>query len=128
MILSKQKQFIIRQLFNVSSKYSVRGLSLLKPLEVIYWIRVALSIVAGAISAFAATLFDADSFNTFLNGVTIALAIYLLSYYMLKAKFMNKVEKQSKIMTMGIFIYFISWAVFLILFYSILVGHPIIET
>jgi len=99
----------------------------LKPLEVIYWIRVALSIVAAGISAFVATLFDAAAFNTFLNGVTIALAVYLLSYYVLKAKFMNKVEKQSKIMTMGIFIYFIAWAVFFILFYSILVGHPIVE-
>jgi hypothetical protein len=98
----------------------------LKPLETIYWIRVALSIVAGVISAFVATLFDPYSFNTFLNGITIALAIYLLSYYMLKARFMNKVEKQSKIMTMGIFIYFIAWAVFFILFYSIL-APPVIE-
>jgi len=100
----------------------------LKPLEVIYWIRVALSIVAGVISAFVATLFDPFAFNTFLNGLTIALAIYLLSYYVLKAKFMNKVEKQSKIMTMGIFIYFIAWAVFFILFYSILVGQTFIAT
>ena len=98
----------------------------MKPLETIYWIRVALSIVAGVISAFVATLFDPYSFNTFLNGITIALAIYLLSYYMLKARFMNKVEKQSKIMTMGIFIYFIAWAVFFILFYSIL-APPVIE-
>jgi hypothetical protein len=100
----------------------------LKPLEVIYWIRVALSIIAGVISAFVATLFDPFEFNTFLNGLTIALAIYLLSYYVLKAKFMNKVEKQSKIMTMGIFIYFIAWAVFFILFYSILVGQTFIIT
>jgi hypothetical protein len=94
---------------------------------IIYWIRVALSIVAGIISAVVATLFDAFAFNTFLNGVTIALAIYLLSYYVLKAKFANQVEKQSKIMTMGIFIYFIAWAVFFILFYSILVGTTYIE-
>jgi hypothetical protein len=100
----------------------------LKPLEVIYWIRVALSIIAGIISAFVATLFDPFEFNTFLNGLTIALAIYLLSYYVLKAKFMNKVEKQSKIMTMGIFIYFIAWAVFFILFYSILIGQTFIIT
>jgi hypothetical protein len=99
----------------------------LKPLEIIYWIRVTLSIIAGVISAIVATLFDAAEFNTFLNGVTIALAIYLLSYYVLKAKFANQVEKQSKIMTMGIFIYFIAWAVFFILFYSILTGHPVIE-
>jgi succinate-acetate transporter protein len=98
----------------------------LKPLEVIYWIRVALAIVAGGISAFVATLFEAAEFNTFLNGITIALAIYLLSYYMLKAKFANQVEKQSKILSMGIFIYFIAWAVFFILFYSIMQGSALI--
>ena len=96
----------------------------MNPLVVIYWTRLALSIVAAAIGAVLATMFDAFSFNTFLNGVTIALATYLISYYPLKAKFINKVEKQSKIMTMGIFIYFIAWAVFFILFYSILAGLP----
>jgi hypothetical protein len=91
----------------------------------IYWIRVALSIVAAAISAVAATFFDPYSINTFINGITIALLIYLVSYYALKALFLNKVEKQSKIMTMGIFIYFIAWAVFFILFYSIFAGQPL---
>jgi len=89
---------------------------------IIYWIRVALSIVAAAISAFVATLIDASGYAPFLNGLTIALLIYLLSYYALKAKYMNKVEKQSKIMTQGIFMYFIAWAVFFILIYSILVA------
>ncbi len=98
----------------------------MNPLVVIYWIRVALSIIAAAISAVVATFFNAAEFNTFLNGITIALAIYLVSYYVLKAKFANKVEKKSKIMTMGIFIYFISWAAFLILFYSILQGPALL--
>jgi hypothetical protein len=97
-----------------------------KPLVLIYWTRVALSIVAAAISAVVATMQSAVSFTTFVNGLTIALLIYLLSYYVLKAKFLNKVEKQSKIMTMGIFMYFISWAAFFILFYSILVGPPVV--
>jgi hypothetical protein len=92
----------------------------------IYWIRVALSIVAAAISAFVATLQNAVDLYTFVNGITIALAIYLLSYYVLKAKFASQVEKQSKIMSMGIFIYFIAWAVFFILFYSIL--QPVLPT
>ncbi|MBN1357683.1 hypothetical protein JW988_02840 [Candidatus Bathyarchaeota archaeon] len=98
----------------------------MKPLEIIYWIRVILAIVAGVISAVVATLFGAAEFNTFLNGVTIALAIYLISYYALKAKFANQVEKQSKIMSMGIFMYFIAWAVFFILFYSILKGPTLL--
>ena len=98
----------------------------MKPLVIIYWIRVTLSIIAAAISAVVATLFDAFSFNTFMNGVIIALLVYLLSYYVLKAKFMNKVEKQSKIMTMGIFMYFIAWTAFFILFYSILEGPALV--
>lgn len=98
----------------------------MKPLVLIYWTRVALSIVAAAISAVVATMQSADSLTTFVNGLTIALLIYLLSYYVLKAKFLTKVEKQSKIMTMGIFMYFIAWAVFFILFYSILIGPPVV--
>jgi hypothetical protein len=96
----------------------------LKPLVVIYWIRVGLSVVAAVISAFVATLSAPYEFSTFLNGITIALAIYLVSYYVIKARYMNKVEKQSKIMTQAIFMYFIAWAVFFILFYSLLVGPP----
>ena len=96
----------------------------MNPLVVIYWIRVALSIVAAAASAVVATLFDVFSLNTFLNGVTIALAVYLISYYPLKAKYINKVEKPSKIVTMGVFMYFIAWAVFFILFYSVMEGLP----
>jgi len=96
----------------------------LKPLVIIYWIRVALSIFAAAVGAIVATLQNVADLYTFVNGLTIALLVYLVSYYPLKAKFINKVEKQSKIMTMGIFMYFIAWAVFFILFYSILEGLP----
>jgi hypothetical protein len=94
----------------------------LNPLVSIYWIRVALSIFAAGISAVVATLQSETDLYTFVNGITIALAIYLISYYVLKAKFANQVEKQSKIMSMGIFIYFIAWAVFFVLFYTIIKG------
>jgi membrane-associated HD superfamily phosphohydrolase len=97
-----------------------------RPLVLIYWTRLALSIVAAAISTLVATMLDASAISTFMNGLTIALLIYLLSYSVLKAKFLKKVEKQSKIMTMGIFIYFISWAVFFILFYTILKGPALV--
>ena len=95
----------------------------MKPLAIIYWSRLALGIVAAVISAFVATLQDAASLTAFMNGVTIALLVYLTSYYVFKAKFYSKVEKQTKIMTMGIGIYFISWLVFFILTYSILSGQ-----
>jgi hypothetical protein len=96
----------------------------LKPLVTIYWIRVGLSLVAAAISAVVATMQSATDLYTFVNGITIALLVYLLSYYAIKAKFMNQVEKKSKLMTQAIFIYFIAWAVFFILFYSLLTGAP----
>jgi hypothetical protein len=91
-----------------------------RPLVLIYWTRLALGIVAAIISALVAMTLDVHDFSAFTTSLTIALMVYLLSYYPLKAKFYNKVEKQSKIMTMGIGIYFITWAVFFILFYSII--------
>jgi hypothetical protein len=94
----------------------------MRPLVLIYWTRLALSIVAGAISALVFTMQNGNSISTFINGLTIALLIYLLSYYALKAKFRDKVEKPTKIMSMGIFMYFIAWAVFFILFSTLLRG------
>ena len=89
-------------------------------LTFIYIIRIGLGIIAGILSGYASTFMDRYELTTFLNGLTIALAIYLISYYLIKGKFYNKVEKQSKIMTMGIGIFFISWIVFLVLTYTIL--------
>lgn len=94
----------------------------MRPLVLIYWTRLALGIVAAIISALVAMNLDVLDFTAFTTSLTIALLVYLLSYYALKAKFYNKVEKQSKIMTMGIGIYFIAWAVFFILSYSIIRG------
>jgi ABC-type uncharacterized transport system permease subunit len=93
-----------------------------KPLVLIYWLRLGLGIIAASLSTLLALLSDELSYTTFINGLTIALAVYLLSYYLLKAKFAAKVEKQSKIMSQGIGIYFLTWVVFWILIYSILKG------
>ena len=99
----------------------------MRPLVVIYWIRCALGIVAGLTSAFVSMLTGtkpgAYDLNNFLNGLTIALLVYLLSYYILKAGFSAKVEKQSKIMSMGIGIYFFTWIVAWVFFFSIWKGQ-----
>ena len=92
----------------------------MRPLVSIYMIRIALGIISGVISAYVATVYNPGGYMTFINSLTIALAIYLISFYLIKGKFYNKVEKRSKIMTMGIGIFFISWIVFLILTYTIL--------
>jgi hypothetical protein len=108
----------------------------MKTLEVlakIYWIRVALGVVAGLVSTGAILLFQAispsvslltliSSINTLLNGITIALLIYLVSYYVLKAKYSSQIEKQSKIMSMGIFIYFFTWIIIWVLTLSAIIG------
>lgn len=94
--------------------------------------RVALGAVAGLISTAIPVGVESVSnvplieqisqTNTLLNGITTALLIYLISYYVMKTKFANKVEKPSKIMTMGIFIYFFTWLVTWVLTMSILIG------
>ena len=99
-----------------------------RTLVIIYWSRLGLGIVAAVISTLVAMLGDELSYTTFINGITIALALYLLSYYILKAKFATKVEKPSKIMTMGIGVYFFTWLVFWILMYTILKVPPPVTT
>jgi len=105
----------------------------------IYWMRVLLGVVAGVVSTgllmvwplvdSSVTLRDlvapatgAAPINTLLNGITIALFIYLVSYYVLKAKYTAQVEKPSKIMSMGIFIYFFTWIIVWVLSLSLLIG------
>ncbi len=99
----------------------------------IYWIRVALGAIAGLVCTAAVYLFHSfdplvtvlslmGSFNTLLNGITIALLVYLVSYYVLKARYSSQVEKQSKIMSMGIFIYFFTWLITWVITLSALIG------
>jgi len=90
------------------------------PVVQLYWIRVALGVVAAALSAVVALLINANDITGFVNTLTIALIVYLVSYYVLKAQFKNKIEKQSKILSTGIIMYFFTWLPFFILFYTII--------
>ena len=104
----------------------------------IYWLRVALGAVAGIISTAIPIIIQSVSgkplidqmgeTNTLLNGITVALLIYLLSYYILKSKLASQVEKPTKIMTMGIFIYFFTWLVVWVLITSIIIGPALVTT
>jgi ABC-type uncharacterized transport system permease subunit len=97
-----------------------------RPLVIIYWTRFVLGVVSALISTFVAlaTGIKAGAYdlNSFINGLTIALLVYLLSYYVIKAKLGSKIEKPSKIMTMGIGIYFFTWIVCWVLFFSLIHG------
>jgi hypothetical protein len=101
-----------------------KALKELQPLTKIYWLRVALGIIAAFVCAGYAIVaqkpFPGDYFFL-MNGITIALAIYLVSFYIIKNKFLLQVEKQSKLATTGIGIYFISWIVSWIILYTIIV-------
>jgi hypothetical protein len=94
-----------------------------RPLVTIYWTRLGLALVAAAISTVVALAMGERGFNTFLNGLTIALLVYLITYYLVfKPMFSKKVEKQNKLMTQGIGIYFFTWLVSWILIYSTALG------
>ena len=93
----------------------------MKPLAVIYWTRVLLGVAAALISTFLNT-FTRDI--NFLNGLSVALLLYIVTYYVYKALFITKTEKTSKIFTTGVFAYFITWIVAWTLFYTILFQTP----
>lgn len=96
----------------------------MKTLNVIYIIRIGL----GALAALLATLVvDLKVGDPLINGITVALAVYLLTYYLLKMQFSKKVEKESKILTMGIGIYFFVFVFCWVLFTTPLLAPPVAE-
>ena len=103
------------------SKYTLRGPNL-TPLALIYWARAILGIIAGSISAVLTLSMGERGLNTFLNGLTIALVVYLITFYIIKAKFKHKVEKPSKLMTQGIGFYFFAWIFSWVLIYTMILG------
>jgi hypothetical protein len=97
----------------------------MKPIVLIYWLRTALGIVAGALSAGLARFLESTSTtiegtSILLYSVSLTLLIYLISYRILKIKFQNQVEKPSKITMTGIGMYFFAWIAFFVLFYTII--------
>jgi hypothetical protein len=98
-------------------------------IEKIYWIRLLLGIIAALASTGYAQAIGAISptggdINVFLNGLSMAIIVYVISYYIMKFKWAAKVEKPQKIFTTGVGIYFLSWLVFWVLFYTIIAGPP----
>jgi len=85
----------------------------MKPLTTIYWTRVLLGVVTALICALLSA--PQIGFGLF-NGVTIALLVYIITYYVYKPLFLTKVEKPSKIFTTGVGAYFLIWIVMWTLF------------
>ena len=86
----------------------------MKTLNVIYISRIGFGFLAAVVAALVVPLNIGDPL---LNGITIGLAVYLVSYYLLKWRFMSKVDQPTKILTMGIGVYFITF----ILFWTLLI-------
>lgn len=101
----------------------------MKPLETVYWLRFAFGILAALVcvgygvgtNTISSTSFG---FNTFLNSMSLAIIVYLLSYYYIKYKFKLRVAKPQKLFTAGIGIYFLAWIVLWALLYTIIAGSP----
>jgi hypothetical protein len=92
------------------------------PIVQLYWLRVALGIVAAVVTAVIAVFFGTlTDLSTLLNSITVALLIYFITYYIFRAIYKTKIEKQSKILSTGIGMYFFSWITFFVLFYTVIV-------
>jgi len=89
------------------------------PVVQLYWIRVVLGVVAGALSAGIALYLPLNDLSTLIDSFTIALLVYLVSYYPLRAVFTKKIDKASKILSTGIIMYFFVWLPFFILFFTL---------
>jgi hypothetical protein len=90
------------------------------PIVQLYWLRVALGIAAGGITAVLAVLFfDIANIDTLVNCLTVALLIYFVTYYIFRGYYKDKIEKQSKILSTAIGMYFFAWIAFFVLFYTI---------
>ncbi len=92
----------------------------MKPLPIIYWTRVLLGVVAALISTVLTVVIN--DINLF-NGLTVALLVYIVTYYFYKSIYGKKVEKPTKIFTQGIFAYFLTWLVIWIFLYTAFFPH-----
>lgn len=93
----------------------------MKILNVIYICRVAIAVLAALVAALVVNLKVGDPL---INGISISLAIYILTYYVLKYFFMNKVTNQTKIFTMGIGGYFLTFLLCWVLFITPTLANP----
>jgi hypothetical protein len=92
------------------------------PVVQLYWLRVVLGIVAGVVTAAVAAFFGGNAglidITTLVNSITVALLIYFVTYYIIRGFYKDKIEKQSKILSTAIGMYFFAWLSFFVLFYT----------
>jgi len=96
----------------------------MKPLEVLYWLRFVLGVVAALVCVGYDLAMNIIGNNTrvLTTGIAFAFIIYVLSYYMIKPRFLLKVDNPQKVLTTGIGIYILSWLVFWALLYTMIIS------
>jgi hypothetical protein len=99
----------------------------MKPLETVYYLRFGFGVIAALVSLgvglATGTISKTQFSNTaFFNSASLAIIVYVASYYYVKSRFALRVQKPQKLVTTGIGIYFLSWIVFWALFYTIFAG------
>jgi hypothetical protein len=100
----------------------------MRPMQQVYALRIVLGIVAAFLCigyGLATGTVDkvaSSNITMLLNGMSIAIITYIVSYYVMRRHFALIVEKPQKIFTMGIGIYFLSWIVFWVLLFTIITG------
>jgi PKD repeat protein len=93
----------------------------LKTLNLIYVMRIGLGIIAALITALVVDLRVGDPLIT---GISTGILFYIITFYILKWRFLNKVEKPSKIFTMGIGAYFLTFILCWTLFITPFLAPP----
>jgi hypothetical protein len=88
----------------------------MKPLSFIYWSRVCLGVATALLCALLNILVRD---LTIFSNLSVALIVYMVTYYFYKWRFLLLVEKPAKIATQGIGAYFLTWIVALGVFYTV---------
>lgn len=78
----------------------------MEPLKIAYWSRVGFGFLAALLCV---VLRFGQVDNPFLTGISLALILYIVTYYVFRVLFGTKVKKKSKLVTMGIGAYFLTW-------------------
>jgi len=100
----------------------------MKPITIIYWLRMAMGIMTGVICAFLSLFLEnhgMTGMSVLLYSISLSLLIYLITFRVFKMKFQNQVETPSKFTMTGIGIYFLGWLAFYVLSYTILYTNTI---
>lgn len=96
----------------------------METLSLIYYCKAGLGFVAGLICVAGWVLTD-SLFSSVFQGASFAIIFYIITYYILKMKFVTKVEKPSKLLTTGIGVYFMTWIVSWILLTSLIISFSV---